>query len=857
MHRNSYHWRFETWQGNGKHRFGRFKLSWLMPVVLAQILLMASAAAGPVFDTSSPAAFFTNVASRLLSSELNVNLGRIEIYPTNQYTPSVHRLLQVTANILDAQNTNFYPSVFRPLFSKDASNDIFITGYQQVGIVSGQNDPQLSTPYPVTALLDFSADDSPITNANGPVNVYGVPWVVGVKKGLPNFNQFSLLSAAQFTRKLEILRSSTVPATAMYVTNQMYIIGISNALGVSFWNSYSAAYPRPLTVFVSDVLSTTLTNGAYTWSETTNFIANNSVSSWPGSQWSGSLASSRPSAAAFLNVNWYSVFQPPLAYDFNTAQFDPLGQWQSTTPPLPQLPQFGLSVTNYLQAFILDGSNVIDYVQFCAPTVSGNLNQALADPNFPEPNNIFYQWSTNVYPPAPPTSYGVINQLYVSGHPNSAPTAGGQWSTAPTPMGVVTPSAEAAYFNGFFTPSFQYNGFTYVNTALVQQTPYTPSRTVFMSLLLQANDPLVHYLTSDLNSQVGALAIWNAGQSRQNGTWNKSDDPIAQPLPTPPVTPIGGRYQPWGQNKLMALQTNVDTNAYNLAFKDPLVWWPDYWNFPTNQTWNLNWLGQVHRGTPWQTIYLKSSNILASTKNVGNLGAQNIGTNTWANWTGDLQHDSVSGQFVDATESAPVMDWQLVSLLAALLNTNDLRTQFSVNTPDPGAWAAQFDGMIALTNVAAIPLPQFASITISSNSDQASIMANAIESIRAGSPGQLFHGIGDVLATPQLTVQSPFLNLSNYVQQNDGVSDQAYEAIPSQLLPLLRADSVGQLFLSNGQALVQFSGYDGHTYVVEVSADLLNWTNASTNCPVNGIFSAPVPPVGNTSMQFYRSLLLQ
>jgi hypothetical protein len=180
-----------------------------------------------------------------------------------------------------------------------------------------------------------------------------------------------------------------------------------------------------------------------------------------------------------------------------------------------------------------------------------------------------------------------------------------------------------------------------------------------------------------------------------------------------------------------------------------------------------------------------------------------------------------------------------------------------VNTPDPGAWAAQFDGMIALTNVAAIPLPQFASITISSNSDQASIMANAIETIRAGSPGQLFHGIGDVLATPQLTVQLPFLNLSNYVQQNDGVSDQAYEAIPSQLLPLLRADSVGQLFLSNGQALVQFSGYDGHTYVVEVSADLLNWTNASTNCPVNGIFSAPVPPVGNTSMQFYRSLLLQ
>ncbi len=44
----------------------------------------------------------------------NVNLGQIEIYPTNQYTPAVQRLLQVAANVYDATTTNQYPSVFRP-----------------------------------------------------------------------------------------------------------------------------------------------------------------------------------------------------------------------------------------------------------------------------------------------------------------------------------------------------------------------------------------------------------------------------------------------------------------------------------------------------------------------------------------------------------------------------------------------------------------------------------------------------------------------------------------------------------------------------------------------------------------------
>ena len=54
--------------------------------------------------------------------------------------------------------------------------------------------------------------------------------------------------------------------------------------------------------------------------------------------------------------------------------------------------------------------------------------------------------------------------------------------------------------------------------------------------------------------------------------------------------------------------------------------------------------------------------------------------------------------------------------------------------------------------------PQFASITISSNSPQASLIARAIQSARINQPGQYFADIGGILAVPQLTSQSPFLN---------------------------------------------------------------------------------------------------
>ncbi|MGA2246795.1 MAG: hypothetical protein ABSH48_17525 [Verrucomicrobiota bacterium] len=828
------------------------------------------ASAGPAFDTSTPISFFTNVASRLLASQMNVTRTRIQVYPANQYTPAVHRLLQVTANILDAQNTNFYPTIFRPLFDEDASNNIFICGYQQVTNVSGTTDPQLAPPYDVAQLVNYQGS-SPIADRFGPVNVYGVPWVVGAKQGLPNFNQLSILAAAQVVRKLEITRTSTIPKAATYTTNQAYIIGVSNQISVTFWNSYSNAYPRPLTVVVSDHLNMCMTNsygnGYNDWALHANFFTNYLVNTWPGSAWGtrGTLPPNQtPNANSFLTFNWPLLYQSPLVYNSLSHNFAD-GTFQPITPQSGQLDQLGLLATNYLQAFILDGGNVIDYVQLCPQTVSGGLNQALADPNYPGASGVFYQWSTNTSPVNSPTPFGVLNQLFISGHPpapsgttpaNEMP-AGGQWSMAPTPMNNVSPAGEAAYFNGFFTPTFQWNGQTYENRQLVMQAPYTPMRTVYVASLLQANDPLVHYLASDLNPQVGALARWANGDS-YNGVWEHSDDPIEQPMPIPPVSPVGGRYQPWGNTGQMdGLGGNVDSNPYNVAYKDPLVWGSDYWNFPTGQVWNLSWIGQVHRGTPWQTIYLKSTNILAAFSSPN-------GLETWMNWTADIETNPLTF-FIDPVHLAPVWDWQMVGLLAAMLDTNDLRTQLSVNDRDTNAWAIELNGMAALTNTGVyLPgsTPQFVAMTISSNSSQAAVIANAIQSTRASWPGGIFANIGYVLATPQLSVASPFLNTNvppsggrqSYVS---GISDQAYEAIPSQLLPMLRVDAVGTMVLTNGEILAQFTGYDGHTYAVQASPDLLHWTGVSTNSPMNGVFDFAIPMTGNMRAQFYRTVLIQ
>jgi len=749
----------------------------------------------------------------------------IPVYVNGQfvYSPAVNRLLQLAANIYDSATNSPYPSVFRPLFLRTNQfgfDNVYVIGYQRVADstrtqLGGQ---AIRSETPITeATVDVT--DSRVGQPSGElVNVYGVPWILGAKKGFPSFNQLSLFSGVQFARKLQITRDSVTTFPANYTTNQMYAMSIGNNLGLSFWNSYNNTYPRPLTVYASDTLYVKLTNGANTWFGWTNFtIPSVTINSWPGAQWTASTLppAATPKANSFYNVNWAFTFEPPSVYHLFNAQLDPIGsptaqQWDN----IAQLPQFGLLTTNYLQAAILDGTQVIDYVQLRDPINAGNVNQALADPNYPDDQNKYYQWSTNLPPGAPITApnYGIFNQIIVSMNPGFANALKGNSWVSPSPSaqaaGLTTPAAESAFFGGFFNPTFQYAGVTYKNLDLTVQVPYTPARTIFTSYLLQANDPFVHYLAADLGAPTGNTAVWYNG-SWKNGWWYQSDDPVSQPLPLVPPTPIKGRYQPWGQSAQMARLAGVDTNGYNLSYKDPIVWGPDNWDFPTNVYPAIGWIGRVHRGTPWQTVYLKSNDLLTNNQVIGNV-LQNVGVNTWAQWTGDVQ-TGFNQYYFDAVNSAPVWDRLLFDIFTTRFNDNAVRGTLSVNQTHLPAWSAVFSGMNVLSNINPNPHPSVLGrpattyfpinpAGIFGANSALGTLVSSINQTRSQFPNAGFAHAGSILAAPALTEYSPFLNLSGN-QRASGISDELYEWIPQQMMGLVRYGDPRYVLYCYGQAL--------------------------------------------------------
>jgi hypothetical protein len=752
----------------------------------------------------------------------------IPVLMSNQfvYSPAVNRLLQLAANMYDATTTTNYPSVFRPTFwvtNEFGCKNVYINGYEDVSAYSQFNGlaigyPPLDSPTNVESLPLGSVSGFNYGAGGGyGHNVYGVPWIIGAKKGLPSFNQLYMIEAAQITRKLEVTRRSTNSLSSdfkNYDTNQMYVLSISNNIGVSLWNSYSNYYPRQLTVYISDGLWMNMTNGAKFWSSNASFASPQLfMNPWPGSQW-GASGMAAPGYTPYINTgsfyytNWSFSFLPESVYQFGAATFAPdaLGvpvQWETNLTPyeLPALPQFQLMSTNYLQAFILDGNHVIDYVQLRGPLDNTSLNQAIADPDYPDNTMMRYQWSTNLY--QGPLTYGVYNQIEVSENQDSSGLNPNFWIRPPNmPASMPSiPAAESAFFNGFFQPNFRFEDVTYTNSEPSVQVPFTPSRTAYNYILWQANDPLVHYLASDLNYvNPGIIG------------WKQSDDPKLQPLQATTQNAPGDRFQPWGLKKQMAGLAGVDTNAYNLTYKDSLIWCPDNWDFPTNKYPTVGWLGRVHRGTPWQTVYLKASG---------------VGTNTWVNWTGDMN-------LYDADNMAPGQDRLMFDLFTTAFNDNATRGTLSVNqsagSSDPAAglaaWSALFSGMVAISNNTAVP---YASYTVRPTTTWMNInpagvyntalsltqqpplvqIAQSINNLRGNTnlfPLGAFTHAGDILRAPALTEQSPFLNINgvngNLPPFKNGISDEMYEWLPQQMMSLLRCStSPRYVIYCYGQAL--------------------------------------------------------
>jgi hypothetical protein len=325
------------------------------------------------------------------------------------------------------------------------------------------------------------------------------------------------------------------------------------------------------------------------------------------------------------------------------------------------------------------------------------------------------------------------------------------------------------------------------DAALEFSTPFNPDRTVRRYVSWQANDPLVHYTIEDLRDQMGEKPAI------------EFDTASFSPIRAFSQNPLNDNFRPWGGNpNKEGAETEPPTN-FELGVKDPGMRRPDFWEFPTNKFPNVGWLGRVHRGTPWQTVYLKS-------ESPG-------GSAAWTNWSGHIRRnwDRHDTTLIDAIVSHPTNDWKLLDVFTTAVNDNAARGRLSVNQTNLAAWSAVLSGVIALDgDPAARPFRRpvnFNPVVIEpvgaegTNSPLWHIVAAINDVRRTNTVSGVFNSVGDVLATPELTVSSPYLNVAGEAR-TWGVPDAVYERIPQQILSLLTHNSTPRFVVySWGQTL--------------------------------------------------------
>lgn len=792
---------------------------------------------GSGIQESAALVFFTNAANRLLGTQTNfiipypvtggpgtrfanymtnISTAYIPIYPTNYYTPSVNRLLQLAANIYDAANpkTNGgfdYPSVFRPIFGEDFSGvnvrgqkitNIFIRGYVLVTnadyllpYVSMTNFPAMYT----NAIARFVKTNGVFVNIGGEgLNVYGIPWIIGAKKGLPNFNQISMESYTALTRKLQIVKPFVGSDRATWHTNVQYILSLSNTLMAEAWNSYIQSYPRGVDILGTDTFNMVITNEFGVITPTNFYNTNVSISfalpTIPANTWAGTGVNISSNIAGSFRVPLLSPVITLPGDIYSTNNPNPKGTFIYTPNPISAgfqtttgypLPRFGLVMTNRFEMTMVDHATgrVIDHVQLEGMGGQRDLTGAgeLEAGDDWGPGGV---WDTNrmtIGSSDPNMSmYGIENQISASQQPPpytspgwTTPVSAADWNQAVLQtMGFNSVSAAASSFNAFF------NNNTNVNSFQVMQVPFTPTRSVCVYYTWQANDPLVHYTIPDLtdliNSSNGIVTNWTFTN-----------------LIVGKLGQINQRYNPWGGS---INGGNADYNN-NLTLMDPLQTNSDAWQFPTNKLPGIGWLGRVHRGSPWQTVYMKSPP---------------VDPNLWFKWTGNNLFFPGTNFISDSLISSPINDWAIFDLFTTAPNDNATRGQLSVNQINYAAWAAMLDGVIVLTNSSTAG---FQPIVIDPNSPNGEVdtIYNSIQNARINTnrygglqnittPGGVFTRVGDILAAPALSITSPFLDIGDPVNPTQP-NDIAYEWLPQQIMSLLRVGQPRYVIYAYGQSL--------------------------------------------------------
>ena len=416
-----------------------------------------------------------------------------------------------------------------------------------------------------------------------------------------------------------------------YNFNQMFNLSLSNQFGVECWNSYTNGFELTndsMVIYVRDSLRhAALSNDESFSADLPVFPMSNSIAFLAGNVWPGYNLKRDPlgSLLSFqipLNTNVIVITNS--VYRFNVGNTTPEPGFVAGHPYLttnlaspyeenvmfnnnqlyPQ-PHWFLTTSNELQVFMLEtspsGTHVIDYVQLSGPNTTRDLTSEIIT-NYDAPvisvpgqreRVVEHELSKRTAHRSSQSDRYITGELYGQRRQ--------RYLDQSSPSLLAN---EIAGFNAFFgyTPPPPYvpgevQAIATAQMTNAMQTPYTPTATVVQHVSWQANDPLVHYTASDLN--------WGLN-GESSIISDRYVDTLTNNSPNGNLGALNQSYRPWGGNPL----PGVDSNPYNLALKDPLVWQSDDWDFPSYKMPTVGWLGRVHRGTPWQSVYLKAPDIL-------------------------------------------------------------------------------------------------------------------------------------------------------------------------------------------------------------------------------------------------------
>lgn len=682
------------------------------------------------------------------------------------------------------------------------------------------------------------------------------------------------------------------------VTESQYRFDLANQFACEAWNSYTNAFPRPVHLYANNVLSWGLYRGMSnngTRLLGTNYMPRSTNLTMAAGQWKGQQFTN--ALNGLLNLSF--------VYDQNTTQLFPVAETNAGRARVDQrsadgtyYPALSLYVTNWLQYVLVDDNSraIVDYVTLKSVMAETNVlrffQEDATDPRVgnlvgirpPGNANIAmpFFWRTNrvVATPGAGTE-GIYNQMLVSLGQRKASDQ--LWASAVGEPGRNKDKnlliAGLNYFLYRSIPADVASQLTETDRKNVRnqfgaasvtnvQVGFNPSPTLYLTDRLQANDPLVHYTREDLAP--GFAVFCDSGNfslvQTPQGPVNSQNSGGGFQLTTNFVKNLSGlsldekrrvngfpiAYAPWGRNPALGLKPvglgagEANDSQFNLYYKDPQIGSSDAWVFPTNASTkfpNIGFLGRVHRGTPWQTIYLKSTPVSTANDGTigfvprGRVGDRVLNRPSWAAWSG-------------SPESFPTNDWKFLDLFTTAINDNAARGLMSVNQTNIASWSALLAGVSVLDNtsggtsgkVANDPQP----LELRPNSTElmgilggytnrnkihvpgllqtlGTSVSNFPAPSRTDVPAPLvalrdpftgagsFANLGSLLAVPTFSDQAPFLfdhrNLDpretpeNYWSRVTRVTDEVVERLPQQVLSLLRADEPRVVVYSFGQSL--------------------------------------------------------